>query len=96
MISLFNFYRKYIDYFAEYVKSFNKLKTKGFKNAAKKKRERDKYIKKTYVRSLCESARKIQSYEKGFKVLKNKLCTAPVLKHLDFDKPFILYINESK
>ena len=39
MISLFNFYRKYIDYFVEYVELLNKFKIKEFKDAAKKKRE---------------------------------------------------------
>ncbi len=33
--------------------------------------------------------------QKAFKTIKAKLATAPVVTHLNFDKPFILYTDAS-
>jgi hypothetical protein len=71
------------------------LKTKNFKNTSIKNYEREKYALYIFL-NLLITPEKLLLYEIIFKNLKWKLVNAPILIFLNFNKPFIFYVDGNK
>ncbi len=99
-LGLAKYYRKYIKDFAKLAKPLNDL-TKGFKSKPLETRDGIKMKRK---KSEKEKNRENEEFmnnweekqEEAFKLLKEKLVTAPILIYPDFRKEFILYTDASK
>ena len=96
VIRLFDYYRKYVEHYASLVDPLVRIKTKGFKEAAKEGCQRQDHAEKTQVQQICKTEEELQKCKEAFELIRHKLCTAPILGHPDFDKPFILYVDRSK
>ena len=81
---MFGYYRSFIHQFAKIAKPLNDLK----KNTSTDKKPKPAYNSKAPIEwdDNCERA---------FVELKKRLCTAPILAHPQFDRPFILYTDAS-
>ena len=98
-LGLAKYYRKFIKDFAKIAKPLNEL-TKGAKS---KPREIRDGIKQKRKKSEKEKSKEDNTFmsnwgdkqEEAFKILKEKLTTAPVLVYPNFDKEFILYTDAS-
>lgn len=94
-IGLFNYYRKFVLWFAPICRPLTDLKTKGFKNAPPKGYGRDKHAQETLLAAIADDG-ELQKCKLAFEELKNRLCNAPILAFPDFGRPFILYVDGCK
>jgi hypothetical protein len=94
-IGFFEYYRKFVEHYIAFSKSFMKLKTKDFKNIPIKNYEREKYIFHIFLNSLITSE-KFLLYKAAFENLKWKFVNIPILAFPNFNKSFIFYVDGSK
>jgi hypothetical protein len=69
VIGFFGYYRKFVEHYAAFSKSFVKLKTKDFKDALIKNYEREKHILHISL-NLLVTSEKLLLYEAAFENLK--------------------------
>lgn len=72
------------------------LKTKGFKGAPLKGKDRGRFADGTFLQKLCPDQETRIACKSAFEALKSRLCAALTLAFPDFDRPFKLYVNGSK
>lgn len=94
-IGLFNYYRKFVEWFAAICLSLTNLKTKGFKDAPIKGYGREKHAQNTLLRNLA-TEEELRTCQEAFEELKTRLCNAPILAFPDFARAFILYVDGCK
>ena len=94
-IGLFNYYRKFVSWFAILYWPLTNLKTKEFKNASTKEYRRDKHAQKTVLTNIV-SEKKLQKCKLVFKKFKTRLYNVSILAFSNFDWLFILYIDGYK
>jgi hypothetical protein len=94
-IGFFGYYRKFVEYYIIFSKPLMKLKTKNFKNTPIKNYEREKYTLHIFL-SLLVTPEKFLLYKITFENLKWKFVNIPILTFSNFNKPFILYVDDSK
>jgi hypothetical protein len=95
IIGFFEYYRKFVEYYAALSKPFIKLKTKDFKDTFIKNYDREKYTLHIFLNSLI-IPEKLLLYEITFENLKWKLVNIPILAFFNFNKSFIFYVDGSK
>ena len=105
-LNFFEYYRIFVDYYVAIARSLMRLKTRNFKESSVKDRFRKKHVirmrlhEKVKIRKTFKNEDlKLDANEKCYRVwkqLKKALCDALILIYLDFNKLFILYVNESK
>jgi hypothetical protein len=71
------------------------LKTKDFKDIFIKNYEREKHTFHIFLNSLI-TPEKLLLYKVAFENLKWKFVNTPILAFSDFNKSFILYVNDNK
>jgi hypothetical protein len=95
VIEFFGYYRKFVEYYIALSKSLIELKTKDFKDISIKDYEREKHAFHIFL-NLLITPEKLLLYEAVFENLKWKLVNIPILTFLNFNKSFILYVDDNK
>ena len=103
VMKFFNYYRKFVAWYAWKKKPLQQLKTTGFKNDSFKKNARLQWVNRTKLifekSSTNPSSRAFTLTKKCFQSwdeLKKALIIAFTLTFSDFSLPFKLYVDESK
>ena len=102
----FKYYRIFVDHYVAIVWSLMRLKTRDFKKSSIKDRFWRKHaikmrlhekvkIRKTFKNENSKLDANEECYQ-TWKQLKKALCDVSILIYLDFNKSFILYVNENK
>ena len=86
-LGLASYYRRFIKDFSKIAKPLNDLMKNIKYQEGQKKKEQNKRI------SIKEKW--TEKHEESFKMLKEKLCTTPVLMYPDFEREFLLYTDAS-
>jgi RNase H-like domain found in reverse transcriptase len=102
-VGISNYYRKYVDHFADIIAPLNQLKTICFRSGPTKGRQRDRYASRTEVaqqanlKGLSDAPRRnlIQDAKAAWEKLKDILSKEPMLAYPDYSLPFILYVDGS-
>ena len=97
-LGLASFYRKFIEGFSKIAKPLLKL-TEGIKYEKVKQKEGTSTGPGKTINRMINKKDITQDWkedqEKSFKILKERLITAPILAYPDFEKPFRLYTDAS-
>ena len=104
-LNFFDYYRTFVNHYVAITRLLMKLKIKDFKDSSIKNRSRRKYAIQMRFREKWKTKQeqfkniKLNVDEICYEIwkqLKKVLCEISILTHFDFNKFFILYVDESK
>ena len=104
-LNFFDYYRTFMNHYVVIARSLMRLKIKDFKNSSIKRRSRKEHAIRMRLRKKWKTRQEQfknikfdvdEIYYEIWKLLKKVLCEISILTHLDFNKFFILYVDESK
>lgn len=99
VVGLFNYYRDFVDFFADTIEALEALKTRLLRNSPRSGNQRASYTARTKVVGFEDSIEYkslVADARLAFDAIKQALINAPTRAYPDFKRPFILYVDASK